>query len=270
MIDISEKLKDESFVRIWKIREKIQELENLKNDSIKILKNIKSLDKSTRKIYISDIKECYYSIVAAWVMLEVSIDDLSNLNSSKLFLDAAISNFSRFISELKTLNNSKITRLINKLNKSFDKCIKAFKNEYENLAPSSTKFPSYIPKVIKVSDSEYRLPCSVCGNIAVIFRIGVSRFEKRPSLIFEGITHTTSLSKDLAPELFKILDHQDLKKAHQFMKKYHSYEGLDAYCPQCDKIYCRNHYNALEEWDEGFYDYTEGTCPEGHTRIIDD
>ena len=33
------------------------------------------------------------------------------------------------------------------------------------------------------------------------------------------------------------------------MKQYHSYEGLDAYCPECDKIYCWEHYNATEEWE---------------------
>jgi len=58
--------------------------------------------------------------------------------------------------------------------------------------------------------------------------------------------------------------------AKEFMRKYHSYEGIDAYCPECDRIYCWNHYKLEEEWDEGFYDCTYGECPKGHKRMIDD
>ena len=45
---------------------------------------------------------------------------------------------------------------------------------------------------------------------------------------------------------------------------------MNAYCPDCDKIYCRKHYNVNVIWDDGYYDYSEGTCPKGHKRIIDD
>ena len=47
-------------------------------------------------------------------------------------------------------------------------------------------------------------------------------------------------------------------------------DGIGAYCPRCDKAYCRFHYDLSEEWDQGFYDCTYGTCPEGHRRIVDD
>ncbi|MFX1280585.1 MAG: hypothetical protein ACFFA3_14505 [Promethearchaeota archaeon] len=51
---------------------------------------------------------------------------------------------------------------------------------------------------------------------------------------------------------------------------YYSLEGVDAYCPECDNIYCWEHYNAKEEYDDGFYDCTNDECPKGHKRIIDD
>jgi hypothetical protein len=54
------------------------------------------------------------------------------------------------------------------------------------------------------------------------------------------------------------------------MQKYHSFEGLDAYCPKCGKIYCWEDYKAREEYDDGFYDCTMGECPAGHRRMIDD
>jgi hypothetical protein len=45
---------------------------------------------------------------------------------------------------------------------------------------------------------------------------------------------------------------------------------VDAYCPECDKIYCWEHYNAKEEYDGGFYDCTYGEYPKSHKRMIDD
>ena len=56
--------------------------------------------------------------------------------------------------------------------------------------------------------------------------------------------------------------HAAMVRAHQ--------DGLDFYCPECDKLYCEAHYRCVPQWDEGFYDYTLGICPEGHERIVDD
>ena len=47
-------------------------------------------------------------------------------------------------------------------------------------------------------------------------------------------------------------------------------EGIDAYCPACDRIYCRDHYLMDVEYDDGFYDCTRATCPGGHRRMVDD
>jgi hypothetical protein len=32
----------------------------------------------------------------------------------------------------------------------------------------------------------------------------------------------------------------------------------------------RSHYQLVTEYDDGFYDCTRGTCPEGHRRMVDD
>jgi len=75
-------------------------------------------------------------------------------------------------------------------------------------------------------------------KIAVEFKLGYGRFDKVESLVFTGITHSRSLSKDLSGILFEILKAKNISGVHEFMKHYHGYEGLDAYCPDCDKIYC--------------------------------
>ncbi len=42
------------------------------------------------------------------------------------------------------------------------------------------------------------------------------------------------------------------------------------YCPTCDRSYCGDHWHQQVEFDDGFYDCTYGTCPQGHRRMVDD
>jgi len=55
--------------RVWKIRNFIQELEDIKDGIISFLISRKKLDKVTKNLWISDAKEIYYNTVAAWQML---------------------------------------------------------------------------------------------------------------------------------------------------------------------------------------------------------
>lgn len=126
-------------------------------------------------------------------------------------------------------------------------------------------------RVIKVSDREYRLPCSVCGEIAVVFKTGIPKFAERKNLIYTGITHKTGNIGN-AERIFEWLEEGRISEVHFHVMEYVTMEeGIDAYCPDCDKIYCWAHYNPREEWeDDWWYDCTYGTCPEGHRRIIHD
>ena len=256
--------------RIWKIRDFIQELEDFKDSIIGILNRVDTFDEGTRKFWISDVKEFYYSTVTAWEMLHFTVRGIKNhLEDARGYFYMAKSKLSQSISELKLLENTEVDKLIDEVKKSFLKCEEAFDYNFA-LLESQTETKDSYPTIVKVSDKEYQLPCSSCGKIAVSFRIGKGRFDKVDKLVIRGITYETSLNKKLAGELFKLVENADLNGIHGFMKKYHAYEGLDAYCPECDKVYCWIHYNPVEEWDEGFYDCTYGTCPIGHKRIIDD
>ncbi|MCP4138267.1 MAG: hypothetical protein GY754_45315 [bacterium] len=125
-------------------------------------------------------------------------------------------------------------------------------------------------KVIEVNPDHYRLPCSECGEIAASFKVGMMQFEKKKGLIYRGITHSKLLGLRHARKIFKWLKKGNISKVHYYVQKNELMEdGIDAYCPECDKIYCRKDYNVCEEWDEGYYDYAIGICPCGHKRILD-
>jgi hypothetical protein len=50
-------------------------------------------------------------------------------------------------------------------------------------------------------------------------------------------------------------------------------EYAPAWCPTCRASYCRRHWQTdmtVADDHPGWYDATYGTCPEGHTRKLDD
>jgi hypothetical protein len=42
------------------------------------------------------------------------------------------------------------------------------------------------------------------------------------------------------------------------------------YCPDCGLNYCGSDWETYVLFDEGFYDCTNGRCPEGHEHMLDD
>jgi hypothetical protein len=256
--------------RIWKIREYISGLERVKDEIIEYLTTGIDLAESVRNIWASDTKECYYSIVAAWQMLFSGIERNSQFqNSARNFLKSAESRLAQVSSELISLDTADAHRLNQEVEESFKYCHLALSAELERLS-AGKKIEPPTQKVLKAAEHEYHLLCSVCGEVAVKFKIGRGKFDKEESLVFSGIAFSTSLDRNLAPQLFKHLEQENLSQAHAVMKKHRKREGLDAYCPTCDNIYCAQHYQTREEYDEGYYDCTWGTCPLSHKRIIHD
>lgn len=47
-------------------------------------------------------------------------------------------------------------------------------------------------------------------------------------------------------------------------------EYVPFWCIKCGKSYCKDCLDVRVEYEDGFYDRTRASCPEGHTRTIDD
>jgi hypothetical protein len=258
--------------KIWNLRDYVQKIEDIMEDIINYLISLKDLDESTRNIWTSDVKAFFSNTVSAWELLVTIKEENStskHIADSKSYLYAARNRLSQIISQLNIFQNRKSSALILQVENAFREYWDALWINYDELLPrKSYRKPS--KRIMKISDLEYHLPCSVCSKIAVNFKIGYGRLDEKEMLVFRGITLETSLKVELAKLVFKLLEEDDLSGIHDFMKKYHSPEGVDAYCPECDKLYCWEHYDAKEEYDDGFYDCTYGECPKGHKRMIDD
>jgi len=227
----------------------------------------RALDPVARDLMISDVKELYYSLLAAYEMLANFAEKGTSLDSCRYLLNRSQSLFGQCASEL---TSGPAAELRASLQDVVDRCFKAFSEELKRFVPIKEP-PANIPAVIKVSDREYHLPCRVCGQIAVVLKIDVYKWTREPALIFSGITFSTSLGLASAETIFPLLDQNRVADVHEFTRTHNLLEyGLDAFCPECDRVYCGDHYRVEEEWDEGFYDCAYATCPQGHRRLIND
>ena len=256
---------------IWKIRDSIQELEVVKDEIIVYLDAQETLEDSTKQMWISDVKEVYYNIVAAWEMLNAaSRNDKTHAVSCQKFLENAHGRLGQVASELSGLDGERASQLELALKRQFVQCSGEISAELEKY---TTKRESQKPttRVIEIDDSTYELPCSVCSVTAVSFKVGIPRFGKEERLIYKGIVTATSLELKDSPKVFNWLRREEISRIHAFLKQSRVLEdGIDAYCPRCKKIYCKAHYKVRIVWDDGYYDCAYGTCPNGHERIIDD
>ena len=67
------------------------------------------------------------------------------------------------------------------------------------------------------------------------------------------------------PEIVEAFRNADMLPLHR-----KDSEWVPSFCVNCQAHYCNAHWLKKVYFDEVFYDYTDGTCPEGHTKQLDD
>lgn len=111
--------------------------------------------------------------------------------------------------------------------------------------------------------ADYTLNCSLCDAETV--RIGM----QGDGLIISSPLRSYGIRVPDLKKYITAIENNQLGQVHQLLSEL-GFDGLDFYCPECDKVFCDEHYKLDPVWDKGFYDYTEGTCPEDHRRVVDD
>ncbi len=240
------------------IRDLLDRLERAKDRIVEYWEK-SSGDPAARKIFLSDSKEAFYQAVAAYQLL-----DSEHVSASRGYLEGAKS------SALQSASSVDEGELRTEFLAAFDACYAAIDAELDRLAPPPGP-TDWVDPARHPSEKSCILSCSVCNDPAAKWEIGHSKYRKSTALIYSGITMSMHHDLEHAEAVFLWLLEESFGKVHRYsIEKLKMSEGMDAYCPTCDKIYCRRHYNAGEVYDEGFYDCTYGTCPHGHRRMIDD
>lgn len=263
--------------RIAAIRDSIDRLEAVKDQLLALLENQGDLDPTTLAVWKGDVNSSYYKIVAAWEMLSAAFQDEQYFHACKAFLEQARSNLGRSLSEIRLVKSPPARDLESALTTTFETCWAPMEQGLKDLGHLLFPAPAMLPPggrteaVWKITGTEFQLPCAECGKVAVRVHLGVPEFGDSDDLVYEGITHACAVGLKHLETVYAHLDARDLPALHDYLRQNTRLEeGIDAYCPVCQKVYCAEHYNAREVWDEGFYDCTWGTCPAGHKRIIDD
>ena len=95
----------------------------------------------------------------------------------------------------------------------------------------------------------------------------------RFSLLSNGLRRTGFIG-----EVTKFGEAEHLRRLLEMVRSadFASARGADAdfvafHCRTCNRSYCdRCWHIGPPEFDDGFYDCTRGTCPEGHEQTVDD
>jgi hypothetical protein len=238
----------------------IAALENVKNKILAALESASGLDDPTKRAWQGDAKEMFYRALAVHELL------VRDPRAARGFLVAAESVFEKVASELRALGEN-AEPLLTELEQAFSRCRDHFAacgvNRDDELPPAVSP-----PRVVKISEDHYDLPCSVCSQVAVAVKPSDSPVLK--GIICKGITRAVQLKAADLGRIYVWLAEGNFSAFHNYLENDNVDGGMDGYCPQCDKVYCRYHYRVKEFWDEGFYDCARGTCPKGHEREIDD
>lgn len=241
-----------------------QLFEDLKDRIIAAFRNHEGRYKDAIGMWCGDARELYYSTLLARDLLRRESPDTVSASG---VLAAASSYCGQVASELRALGSAG-TELEQELHRIFQACHDALSAHIPRPAVTQPDAPE---RVVRVSDEEYRLPCSVCGKLAVRFHKAGPEEKILEGLICAGITRSFGLKPEYEKKVLEWLAVGNLGSVHKYLEKDLDVDGgLDAYCPKCDRIYCRSHYNVQVQWDEGFYDCSYGTCPQGHRRLVDD
>ncbi|MGO9604116.1 MAG: hypothetical protein ACLQAT_12080 [Candidatus Binataceae bacterium] len=233
-------------------------------DQARELIDASGVDQGEKAMWTADVGEAYYSALAASELVTRG-SGAAPAESVRAILASAASRAGQVASELRTLGAEGAA-----VAAAFETLRARLEKTFGDSAPPASSTPP-TARVAKISDEEFRLLCSVCGQPAAGFRIGENSLSKAPVLIYAGPAKRALLARSEAEPIFAMLADDAIAAVHQRVQAdVMMEEGLDVYCPSCDRIYCRAHYAVTEEWDAGFYDCARGTCPFGHTRIIDD
>ena len=116
--------------------------------------------------------------------------------------------------------------------------------------------------------------CAVCGRVATHLELFVASGSDRitsgesggflRASEFLGETEMVVSAGEIG-RLQTLIEQKRAREMHEIYLKY-----APCFCLQCQKHYCEIHWTTSIVFDDGYYDCTDGVCPEGHEQMVDD
>jgi hypothetical protein len=142
------------------------------------------------------------------------------------------------------------------INEAFAKDARPLVNEIARLLALQPA-PNLVRK-----DEDYVLPCAACGESAVTYRL---RKDGVQANSISSVFPTTYWKGEEAQRLVELLAEGGARAVLDYLAS-PGRGSCDAFCPQCDRIYCREHYAVDEIWSGSWHEASYATCPLGHER----
>jgi hypothetical protein len=118
------------------------------------------------------------------------------------------------------------------------------------------------PPALVQADKNYDLACAACCKNAVTFR------EEKSGVLANGISKVTPVihwQGKTAQHLIELLEQGSARAVLDYLSA-PGRLGCPAYCPECKRVYCREHYSVEEIWSGSWHEASYATCPLGHKR----
>ncbi|MFW9920722.1 MAG: hypothetical protein ACFFED_14050, partial [Candidatus Thorarchaeota archaeon] len=239
----------EEIRRIWNIREYIDEIEGIKNRIVEQL----HLD----SIWINDVKDLYFHVVSSWQLLKsCPVSEGTELeeraHNARSYLELAKDKYAQVQSELDAISGTIAVKMSGQLERAFILYFEAMSDALEVYLTESVEIPP--EKIIRTEGPrEFYLVCSICGATCVTINGNPDQTGSTDRIIYKGITTGTTLDMNRNEHIFDMLKREALKELHEYLQENTFLEdGIDAYCPKCDTVYCGIHMDTQVVYDDGF------------------
>lgn len=126
-------------------------------------------------------------------------------------------------------------------------------------------------RVVRTASGAYALPCAACGGDAVTLTLDRVSPVAQEQLVVSSLSPVTvfrSLAGPRMQDLVAVLDAGAVAAVVQHLRQTQP-GGCDAYCAECARIYCKEHYAIEAQWSGSWHEATYATCPLGHEHTID-
>lgn len=117
----------------------------------------------------------------------------------------------------------------------------------------------------------FGLPCSACGSDAVTLVHTQVVTGTPEQLVVSSLSPVTVFRPMTGPrmtDIVKLLGEAAVEAVVRHMRETQP-GGCDAWCVDCNRLYCKSHYAVEAQWSGSWHEATYATCPLGHEREID-
>jgi hypothetical protein len=111
-------------------------------------------------------------------------------------------------------------------------------------------------------DEGFALLCAACGESAATFQLNEGGVLANS---ISNVNRIAYLKGETAQRLTELLAQGSARAVLDHLSS-PGCGGCPAYCPECARVYCQEHYAVEETWSGSWHEASYATCPLGHER----